>query len=285
MRGFWADQRLEGGRWPQSNPFYRRLYRTWKRREARMIQTADAIVVLTEAARREIEQWPTYCGAQIVVIPCVVDFSAFPVSTPRRREAARLQLGIRRDEKILCYLGSLGTVYKSLEMLRYFAAFKKKFGTARMLFIGRHEKDELLRTARETALSPEDLILVSTTNDKVPDLLAASDVAICFITPTFSSLGVSPTKLGEYLATGLPVIANAGVGDVARILDGESGHVLPTFEPSAMAASVEGLDRLLQVPPEQIRERARAWHDLPLARQRYVDLYRRVHADRARSAA
>jgi glycosyltransferase involved in cell wall biosynthesis len=279
MRGFWVDQRLEGGRWPQSNLFYRRLYRTWKRREAEMVRTADTVVVLTEAAKQEIERWPSYRGARISVIPCAVDFEMFAMRTPEARLQSRAKLGIRDGEKVLCYLGSLGSVYKLPEMLRYFAQFRGRYPAARMLFVGKHDKSELIRAGREAgiAFTAADFITALGNNTEVPALLAAADVAICFITPTYSSLGVSPTKLGEYLAVGLPVITNAGIGDVVQIVtETDSGHVLTAFDDVAMTNSVKDLDRLMQIPAETIRQRARGWHDLPLAESRYADIYRRL---------
>jgi hypothetical protein len=75
----------------------------------------------------------------------------------------------------------------------------------------------------------------------------------------------------------LPVIVNAGVGDVAKIVsETGSGHVLPALDDRAIFESVQGLDCLMQIPPERIRTRARAWHDLPLAKARYVEIYRRL---------
>lgn len=290
MRGFWVDSRLEGGRWTQSNPFYRRLYQTWKQREARMIATADAIVVLTDAARTAVESWPSYKGAEIVVIPCTVSFERFRQRTPELRKLARAELGIAADAKVLCYLGSLGTIYRLPEMLRYFGAFKNRYPGARMLFIGSHHKQEILRIANASgvAISPDEIIVTSAPNDEVPKLLAAADLGLCFYTPTFSSVGVSPTKLGEYLASGLPVIANTGVGDVAEIIaTSGSGHALRTFDRDAIADSVQRTEQLLTIPPEAVRARARERHDLPLALKRYTELYRGIQrrADRTSAAA
>jgi hypothetical protein len=54
MRGFWADEKLEGGSWPQRNPLFRPVYRFFKRQEAQLLATSDAIVSLTEAGRNEM---------------------------------------------------------------------------------------------------------------------------------------------------------------------------------------------------------------------------------------
>ena len=43
-----------------------------------------------------------------------------------------------------------------------------------------------------------------------------------FIKPCLSKLSSSPTKVGEYLAAGLPVISTAGIGDVDDLLTGRN---------------------------------------------------------------
>ena len=70
-------------------------------------------------------------------------------------------------------------------------------------------------------------------------LLSAADAGISFVRSTFSKLGSSPTKIGEYLACGLPIVANAGVGDVDRlVVDDGAGVLVSSFSEGELAASV-----------------------------------------------
>jgi glycosyltransferase involved in cell wall biosynthesis len=54
--------------------------------------------------------------------------------------------------------------------------------------------------------------------DEMSRYLAAADVAVSFIRPCYSKQASSPTKNAEYLAAGLPLIANSGVGDVDEMI-------------------------------------------------------------------
>ena len=55
MRGFWADERVEGSLWNLSNPIYRGLYEYFKRKERRFFREADLVITLTHRAKEFIE--------------------------------------------------------------------------------------------------------------------------------------------------------------------------------------------------------------------------------------
>ncbi len=52
----------------------------------------------------------------------------------------------------------------------------------------------------------------------MPAFLAAADAAVSFMKPAFSKKGCSPTKVPEYLAMGLPVVMNRGIGDCDQLI-------------------------------------------------------------------
>ena len=62
--------------------------------------------------------------------------------------------------------------------------------------------------------------------DEIPRYLRAADIAMSFIKPSYSKLASSPTKIAEYLASGLPIVCNAGVGDLDELIEEEGVGVL-----------------------------------------------------------
>jgi glycosyltransferase involved in cell wall biosynthesis len=280
-RGFLIDQRREGNRWPQSNPFYRALYRHWKAKEADFVSNADHIVVLSEAARGVIESWPSYRGQPLTVIPCCIDHQAFPVRTAEARAAARARLDIGAEATVVAYLGSVGTVYLLPKMLRFFDRVRRARPGAKFLFIGEHSAGHLIAEARAAGIEIDagDLRLQFAEHGEVPFWLAAADLALCLITQQFSSRGVSPTKLGEYLACGLPVVVNDGVGDVGEIVEQlDAGAVLSSMSESEMDGVVSRLDDFLAVDAHDLRERSRKIHDMPVALASYRQVYDSIAA-------
>jgi len=276
MRGFWPDQRREGGRWTGTSPIGRYLYARWKAHEASLISAADHIVVLTHAARNEVQHWPAHHGAPISIIPCCTDFCHFATTSEPTRRLARQRLDLDDRAPILGYLGSMGTVYLLTEHLRLFDAIRRRDAHAKLLFLGRDEPDVILSHAARhgISLARNEIRAVHAERPDVPYWLSAADIGSCFIVPTYSSLGVSPTKLAEYLACGIPVIANSGVGDVESILAHvNGGHVLRDFSPESIEAGADAFFRLRSLDREALRDRARRSMDIPNAVAAYLDIY------------
>jgi len=76
-------------------------------------------------------------------------------------------------------------------------------------------------------------------------VLAASDV---FVLPSFRE--GTPRVITEAMAAGLPVVATDIAGIPEQVDDGESGYLLPTGGPDALAGA---LDRLLADPERRER--------------------------------
>lgn len=279
MRGFWPDQRREGGRWQEGSPIGRHLFARWKRHEAELVRGADHIVALTKAAKEEIGRWNSYSGAPVSVIPCCTDFSLFRPASADDRELARRRLGIPDGAPVLAYLGSLGTVYLLDHHLLLFDALRKIHPQALMLFVGRDSVSYFLKAAarRNISLSAKQVRVVQAERSEVPFWIGAADAGTCFITPTYSSLGVSPTKLGEYLACGVPVYSNPGIGDVELILARTGGgHLLPDTSTSSLDAAAREFSIPSSPSRDAIRGKARKMMDLPRATEAYNSIYENI---------
>ncbi|MBT1686730.1 glycosyltransferase [Dawidia soli] len=210
MRGFWADERVEGGLWNLNSPLYRRVYNFFKRQEHKFLNDADAVTVLTVAAREELLSWGV--ADKITVIPCCVDLQLFDRRAVAAADTAawRTRLGISPRAYVLLYLGSIGTWYLWNEMVLFFERLKKEHTEAKFL---------ILTPDPEKVIPHPDFIVRTVSRQEVPTLISVADASVCFIKPSFSKKGSSATKMAEVLAMGVPVITNPGWGDVAFLAD------------------------------------------------------------------
>jgi len=248
IRGFWADERVDGRLWNLRNPIYRLVYGWFKRQEARLYREADRVVTLTVAAKHELLERGLRPGdaPEIRVVPCCVDLVHF--SRDRlpegHRAARRALLGLDDDQPVLLYVGSLGTRYMLDPMLDLFGALRERNSEARFLFLTRDGVDRIHRAAERREVPKEALIVRSSSYEEVPAWIAAADHSVFFIEPGRSGAAVSPTKQAEILAMGLPIVCNAGIGDGDRILsETGAGLVLDDLSETALGRAA---DRLLE---------------------------------------
>ncbi len=208
MRGFWADERIEGGIWKLSNPLYRAVYRYFKRKETEFLSKADHIISLTYNARNEILSWRV-CNVPITVIPTCVDLKLFDRSRILKgdQESIRLKLGIDASDFVVTYLGSTGTWYRLNDVVSFYSSAKRKIDHVKLLMV--------TNDAVPASISSQPgVIIIKGEREEVPLLLSLADISVCFITPSFSKKASAATKMAESWAIGLPVVTNKGWGDV-----------------------------------------------------------------------
>ena len=276
MRGFWADEKKDGT-WNIKNPLYKRIYSYYKKKEEQYLQNADYIISLTEAGKTEMMGWSAFNKAiPLQVIPCCADMDHFSLTNEQSRQEGRTILNIDKDARVLSYLGSIGTWYMLEEMLLFFRQFKKKYTKAKFLFLTHSDPDQIYSKAVLLEIDRADLIVKEASRAEVPKLLKASDINISFIKPVYSKISSSPTKLGEVLSMGIPVIVNAGVGDVESIINyTNGGYVVNGFSENEFKEAIQGIPQLMNTDAQSIREKAKDFYSL----QRGIELYRKCYND------
>ncbi|WP_051359847.1 glycosyltransferase [Adhaeribacter aquaticus] len=277
MRGFWVDERVDGGMWDRKNPFFNFAYKYYKKKEGGYIANADMIVSLTEAGKHEIQQWESYQQAPIGVIPCSADFQLFSLVDAERKAAARKLFGFSKDTLVISYLGSIGTWYMLDEMLQAYALIKKKYPNVKFLFITPEPPEMVYEQARKYGLGEDEFVIKFAKRNEVPVFAAASDINLFFIKQSYSKIASSPTKLGEILALGIPVICNSKVGDVKEIVEfTDSGIAIDEFDEESYQRIVDYIPELLKKDPATIRQNATEYYQLDNAIEKYYQLYKKV---------
>ena len=244
MRGFWADERVDGGVWNLSNPIFKKVFTYFKRKEIEFIQEANAIVSLTENGKNEILSWqhlestPIKLRTKILdveVIPCCVDVDLF---NPEKidlsyQQRIREQLEITENDFILGYVGSIGTWYMLPEMLDFFKIMQTKIPNSKFLFITNEPKEKIITVANQKKINIQNIIVTSCIHKEVPTYISLFTVSIYFILPAYSKKASSPTKQAELMSMGVPIVCNSNVGDSDKIVaETQSGWVVSSFTDS-----------------------------------------------------
>jgi glycosyltransferase involved in cell wall biosynthesis len=273
MRGLMAEEYADAGRWREGGI----PYRLTKRVEAAAIRAAAGMVVLTERVRAHLfgshQEPPT-----LEVIPCCADIEAIEAQRVLAGDAReRLGAGAR---PILLYLGKFTGWYMEQEMVEFYAAARAQIPDLLLAVLTQADPAPAVAALESRGIAPDDYRIAKVAADEVGRYLAAADAGICFIRPCLSKISSSPTKIGEYLAGGLPVVSGRGIGDVDALLASDGvGLLVPEFGSAAYAEAATRLRTLLEDATVSDRCRIVARRELSLTEvgiPRYDRLYRRV---------
>jgi glycosyltransferase involved in cell wall biosynthesis len=248
MRGFWADERVDGGLWPVGG----RLYRVAKWFERRFLLSADCVVSLTQAAIDEMSTFP-YLQGRMPHFEHITTCADLELFRPNSEDAAP-----RPADRpfTLGYVGSVGVWYLFDETLRCFQLLRERLPNARLHILNRGGHAYIQERMAVLNIDPVAVRVEAEDHDGVARAMQRMDAGVFFIKPVYSKTASAPTKLGEFLGCGVPCLSNTGVGDMATILESERvGVALGDFSETAMR---DAIVRLLQLSREHgIQQRCR----------------------------
>lgn len=270
IRGFFPEEYTDAGVWPENGL----LYRSAKRVERWLMKESDGFVVLTEKAREMILADET---RPVEVIPCCVDFAErFPSDIGSIRDEMREKLGVA-GRTVYTHVGALGGLYLTKELADLMAEARNLDQRAFAIFLTQSDPTEIVELLKARGFKDADMFVGRVDPAEIPTYLSASDVGLSFVKATYATQSRSPTKIPEYLAAGLPIIANSGVGDVDELINTEKvGLLIDKFEPEAYQNVLFRLRRLGNVS-ERCKEVARRRFDLEtVGGVRYRRLYDKV---------
>jgi glycosyltransferase involved in cell wall biosynthesis len=271
IRGLMAEEYEDAGRWTRDGvPF-----RLTKAIERRGIDRAEAIVVLTERVRQQL--FGAAATPRVHVIPCCADLEL--IARARHRGPARRKALGLGEAQVMVYVGKFGGWYLTAEMARFFVCARASMPHLHFLILTQEDTGPITHELARAGADPGHYTITSAPAQLVAEYLAAADFGISLIRPAPSKASSSPTKIGEYLGAGLPVLCTAGVGDLDAMIGPEVGVIVHEHTDVAYAAAASRMASLLARPETGERCRALARSTLSLAAvgiPRYRDLYAEV---------
>lgn len=298
IRGFFPEEYTDAGIWPANGL----LYRSAKRIEKWLMREADGFVVLTEKARgilfgedaspghRSAEEQgqasaanpkpeipnPKSTSRPIEVIPCCVDMEKFAAANSTSRDEVRERLGVR-DRYVVAYVGAFGGWYLTEETADFFGSLRRNRADGFALILTQSDPEMIEPLLRERGYADKDFFITRVPPDEIPRYLSAADAAVSFIMASYSKQASSPTKNAEYLACGLPIIANRGVGDVDLLIEENGvGALVDSFSDNEFLRALDAVEALGDIDAK-CRATARKFFDLAtVGGRRYRRLYERL---------
>ncbi len=266
IRGFFPEEYVEAGVWPRDGV----LYRAAKRVERWLVKESDGFVVLTQKAREVF--FPPDFAKPVEVIPCCVDFEQ------RFRTGEDVTSPIKVDDRyVIAHVGALEGLYMADEIVAFLTTVRRCRPDLFALLLTQTDPQRVTGSLRACGFTDKDYFVGRVAAKDVPAYLKGADAGLSFVKASYATQSRSPTKIPEYLAAGIPVIANRGVGDVDKLID--ENHVGVLIETFDEAAYLQAFDELFSLKDVSERCRATAMREFDLrtvGSSRYLRLYENV---------
>jgi glycosyltransferase involved in cell wall biosynthesis len=269
--GFYPDEQVDGGVWREGS----RVHRLAKAFEGRMYARADGIVTLSHRARRQVECLPAVRrrGTAAIVVPSCVNLDPFPANPPA--------MNARGEGLRLVYIGAIGLRYLFDRAARFAAVAAQELGPLDLRVLSRTEPGLVESLVEQSGLPRDAWTLDCVPHSAMPAELATRHAGLFFLTQGLSEQGCSPTKVGEYWASGLPVVTTPNISDTEDIIERERvGVIVRAHSDDDYRRAAHELRALLDDAelPRRCRLAAEAHYALEPACERQMTLYREILA-------
>jgi glycosyltransferase involved in cell wall biosynthesis len=263
VRSFWADQKVATGVFSARSP----QARVFRRIERRAAVGSRHVVALTPSAIDELDRrYDGVVGPKATVVTTCVDRRRFKPAPMPPTNPVRLLLA-----------GTLNRYYDVPAMLDLIAELRTR------------RPVELVvaspgGTDWDTELDGAGAVRISATTGEMPALIASchAGLSVCRDDAGISLVAAMPTKIGEFLAVGRPVIVNPGLQDAASMVDQADAGVVVDASAAGLDAAATRLLELLddEATPGRATGLAAGFFDLDAGVDRLVEAYRRMSAGR-----
>jgi len=202
--------------------------------EKKLARDCSHTIVPTAREKKKLTLYYGVSPAKISVIPCGVNLERF---RPLDKEAARANTQLSREEKIALFVGrpdpikGLEQLLKALNRLPYAASL-------RLVVVGGNGNDIARwdKFCRELQIPFPVTFRGTVEHHLMPYYYNAAD--FCVVPSYYESFGLAAL---EAMACGIPVLA-ADVGELKKIIrQGETGYIVPSNSPEALATMMETL--------------------------------------------
>jgi glycosyltransferase involved in cell wall biosynthesis len=152
------------------------------------------------------------------------------------------------DQPVVCFVGSFQLWHGIERLVESFAWVLKEVPQAWLLLVGDGPARPVVEdTINRLDLSSRVIITGLVPQAKIPEILAAVDVAVIPYPRLPKDMWFSPLKLYEYMAAGKAIVASASGQIVEVIQDGINGLLV---KPGDVVEIAQAITRLLKNPAE-----------------------------------
>lgn len=268
MRGFGPEEFVDAGSIKKDSIYYKLL----KFLERKSILLADYLITLTPEAAEIIKN--EYKKLAIDWMPTCVDEDRFKTEEP---------IFLLKNRFVMVYSGSLWSWYNINAMIDFFNVLKIQIPSAHFLILSKDKNEKLYPLFSDKGLQKGDYTVIEVEPDKVPRYLKGSNLGISFTYNTYSKKASFPTKIAEYLISGLPIVINTQFDFLKNLITtNKIGIIIENFDKETFQKEINNLVSLLRDPnlKERCEQTARKYLGKNVCLNKYLEIYRKLIASK-----
>lgn len=271
MRGFWPDERREVGMLGSNL-----LYSMMKYFEKKFLLNADSIISLTEAGINEMRSWPYMSDQEID--KCTQISTCSNIQNYKRSYDVNTSRIVRNAGYKFAYIGSIGPWHSLAELCNFMKFTYFQLPDSSFKLIVNQGQEHLHSFINKNQLDSTRFSIDNIPHDQIPEALENFDIGFFFIPPQYAKIASSPTKMGEMLSAGLPIITGHSIGDVDNIIESNNiGYILKSFNDDSYVEALNKVTALLESDRIGITKRclsvAEKYYSLDKAVEKYAGIY------------
>ncbi len=214
VRGHWPSEWLyaRGIEYPeQSEGAERQEYDKLRERLRHAVGVADGVTTVSNALRALLIK-DAGATEDTIVVPCCVK----QITGDSERDRIRKEWGVEAHERVIVYSGTTAT-YQHLNDLKipFMKVLAENDARIRLAFLS-PEVEKIIVMLQRHEVDMGRTIVKSLPQEDVAEVLTACDIGVLIRKPTVVNRVANPVKIAEYLAAGLPLIIEKGIGGVAQ---------------------------------------------------------------------
>ena len=273
-RSDFPEENITSGNWNKNDS----NYNFWKSAEVMLLNQSDAVACIAKC--NAIQYKAVAPGAKLFFAPNNVDCKLFARDLDARTNI-RESLGVSHDELLFVYLGAITStgwhrpdLYRTL--IESLLLVKIKF---RFVFLVPRHSNALIEHEFNLHIEQGKVILINPNYDEVGRYLSACDYGVMLLHDEKNVVG---TKIGEYLASGLPIIVNRHCVGAADLISEESVGLMVDLNTELIAQSrTNGLENIVNGQKlcdwsERVTHFAENYFDNKVVADRYIHQYKHI---------
>jgi len=271
FRGFALGEWLDIGKINQSSL----LYWILNYLDKKAVRSASGLVVLEQSAKRLLEATYDVPNVPLKVIRTCTDVKRY-----------KKQEGLDNKESStlrFVFLGGARFPYRPDLAIMLIEKLIENGVDCNIDFINQGDRVFIEKVISLTSISKEKVQILSCEHSKIPDILPTYDCGIVMVESSHWRRVCSPTKMGEYLASGVPVISLEGIEAIDELSKRtvcvatiSSEELLSHFQ-EGRAQQILSFIKSIDVK-QKCQILANNEFDLEMAGNLYVELYSEMEA-------